>query len=82
MSSKTEVLYDQLLMKIAISGSDSRVVVWVREFLLGSLHRVRVGGQLSEEVRVTSGVTQGSILSPLLFLAYLNDIWRNMKVNY
>jgi len=58
---------------------DSRVVVWIRGFLLGRTQRVRVGGQLSEEVRVTSGVPQGSVLGPLLFLAYVNDIWRNME---
>jgi hypothetical protein len=45
------VPHDRLLMKSAISGVDSRVVAWVREFLLGRMHRVRVGRQLSEEVR-------------------------------
>ena len=54
-------------------------MVWIREFILGRTQRVRVGGQLSEEVRVRSGVPQGSVLGPLLFLAYVNDIWRNME---
>jgi hypothetical protein len=69
----------RLLAKIAATGVDLRVVVWIREFLLGRTQTVRVGGQLSEEVRVTSGVTQGSVLGPLLFLAYVNDIWRNIE---
>jgi hypothetical protein len=71
------VPHDRLLTKIAASGMESRVVIWIREFLLGRTQRVRVGGHLSEEVGVTSRVPQWSVLGPLLFLAYVNDIWRN-----
>jgi hypothetical protein len=59
-------------------GVDSKVVVWIGKSFLGREQRVRVGGQLSEEVRVTSGVPQGSFLGPLLFPAYVNNISRNI----
>jgi hypothetical protein len=57
------------------------VIVWVNEFLLGRSQIVTVDRQPSDKVRVTSGVPQGSVLIPLLFLADVNDIWRNTETN-
>jgi len=53
---------------------DWRVVVWVRNFLVRRKQRVGVGGQLSKEVKEASGVSQGSVLGPLPFLLYVNNI--------
>ena len=73
------VTHDWLLTKFAASGMDSLVVFRVKEFLVGRTQRVRVGGQLSKEVKVNLGVPQVSILGPLLFLVYINDIYRNIN---
>ncbi len=60
---------DWLVMKITMLGVDWSVAAFVREFLLSGMQRVRLGGQLSGEVRLTSGVPQGRLLGPLLFVA-------------
>jgi hypothetical protein len=66
-------------MKIAAQSVVLRTVVWIRDFFLGHMQIVRFGGQLSEEVRIMSVVTQGRALGPLLFLTNINDIWKNTE---
>ena len=74
--------HDRLLTKIAANGVDLMVVEWVKKSLPGRSHRVRVGGQLPEEVIVTSGVPRGNVLIPILFLAYVNDFGGTLSLIY
>jgi hypothetical protein len=76
------VPHDMFLTKTAASREDLRVVVWIKEFLLGRAQRVRVDGQLSEEVRVTSGVPQGSVFGSLLFLVMLMIFGETLRLIY
>jgi hypothetical protein len=73
------VPHDRLLTKLSETGVEWRVVNWIKNFLSGRTQRVRIDGHLSDEVRVHSGVPEGSVLGPLLLLAYVNYIWRNIE---
>ena len=63
-----------MLPKIKNTGICGLLGRWLGVFLMGRRQQVKGGGLLSEYIDVISGVTQGTILGPLLFIIFINNI--------
>ena len=73
------VPHERLLLKAESYGIQGDVLQWLRAFLIGRKQKVSVNGQVSGWSPVSSGIPQGSVLGPVMFVIYINDLPSSVK---
>ena len=76
-----KVWHKGLLYKLKTIGVRDPLMGWVESYLTNRKQRVVIDGQSSEWQCIKAGVPQGSVLGPLLFLIYINDITENLETD-
>ena len=69
-----KVWKEGLILKLLQTGVRKNMHMWIHHYLFARTARVKLDGHLSKKVCLKEGVPQGGVLSPTLFLVYINDV--------
>ena len=68
------VIHDKLFTRLYSYGIRGELLAWLKCLYTGRTHCTKVGDVLSEEADMISGVIQGSVIGPMMFLVFINEL--------
>ena len=74
-----KVAHEKLLFKLHHYGIGGGKLKWIKSFLDDRYQKVLLSGVKSDDKPISSGVPQGSVIGPILFLSYINDLSEQIK---
>ena len=68
------VSYEKLFTRLHAYGIQGELLLWLKQFFTGRVYCTKVGLSFSDFAQLLSGIIQGSVIGPIMFIIFINEL--------